>query len=267
MSRVVLPIALTIAGSDSGGGAGLQADLKVFAALGVHGTSVVTCLTAQNPAGVTAVQAVHATMVRAQLEAVFDGLRPAAAKTGMLYSARIIREVAGFWATGRKPPLVVDPVMVATSGAMLLRPDALRALRDELLPLATVVTPNVAEAQQLVGTPLRTVEDLRAAARQIVRQFGCAALVKGGHLRGLRCAVDVFQDGQTELLLQAPFVPGVRTHGTGCTCSAAIAAELARGVELAEAVTRAKRLVTQSILRAGRAGRFDVLNPLGTRPG
>jgi hydroxymethylpyrimidine/phosphomethylpyrimidine kinase len=258
--RPRLPIVLTIAGSDSGGGAGIQADLKTFAALGTHGTSAITCITAQNPNGVAGIQAIRAGIVRAQIEAVFAELPPAAVKTGMLYSAEIIRVVAKFFATGRRPPLVVDPVMVATSGALLLKPGAVKALLDELLPLATLATPNLDEAQILVGAKLRSVKDLRAAAREIVRRFGCAALVKGGHLRGLNEAVDIFNDGRSELLLEAPFIRGVSPHGTGCTYSAAIAGHLALGRNLAGAVAAAKQFVTQAIAQASRAARHDVLN-------
>lgn len=255
------PLALTIAGSDSGGGAGLQADLKTFAALGVHGTTAVTCLTAQNPVEVRAIQAVRPAIVRQQIEAVCAELPPAAAKTGMLFSAAIIRAVAAVLANLAKIPLVVDPVMVATSGARLLQPSAIRALREELLPLATLVTPNLDEAEILVGRKLSSIEDLRLAARAIHGQSGCAALVKGGHLRGLREAVDVFWDGREELLLTAPFVRGVSTHGTGCTYSAAIAGYLALGCGLSLAVQMAKRHVTESIAQSGRVSRHFALNP------
>ena len=258
-----LTIALTIAGSDSGGGAGIQADLKTFAALGVHGTSAITCLTAQNPKGVCAIQAAKPAIVRAQIDAVFAELRPAAVKTGMLFDTAIIREVAGFFATlrGTASPLIVDPVMVATSGARLLKPTALRAMQEELLPLATLVTPNLDEAEVLVGSKLNSVEDLRAAAHAIHKRFHCAALVKGGHLRGLREAVDVFYDGKTELLLSAPFVRGVSTHGTGCTYSAALAAYCALGHGLPRAVQLAKAFITRAIAQSYRAGKHSVLNP------
>jgi hydroxymethylpyrimidine/phosphomethylpyrimidine kinase len=241
-----IPVALTIAGSDSGGGAGLQADLKTFAALGVHGTTVVTCVTAQNPAGVRAIESCRPAMVRRQIESVFDGLPPAAVKTGMLYSAEIIRALAGFFRK-RRALLVVDPVMVATSGARLLKPDGVKMMMRELLPLATLVTPNVDEASVLVGRRLRSVEDLRTAARELHRCFGCAALVKGGHLRGMKQAADFFYDGQTELLLTAPFVRGMKTHGTGCTYSAAVTAYLALGLALPDAVMQAKEHITQAI--------------------
>ena len=235
-----LPVALTIAGSDSGGGAGIQADLKTFAAVAVHGTSAITCITAQNPKGVYGIQTCSVEMVRRQIEAVFTELRPAAAKTGMLYSAPIIRAVAGFFRRDKDVPLVVDPVMVSTSGAQLLKPEAVRALCRELLPLATLITPNLDEAEILVGDKLRSVTDLRAAARELHRRFGGAALVKGGHLRGLREAVDIFYDGAQELLLSAPFIRGVSTHGTGCTYSAAVAGYLARSCPLPQAVQRAR---------------------------
>lgn len=255
-------MALTIAGSDSGGGAGIQADLKTFATLGVHGTSVITCLTAQNPNRILGVQATTPRMVRQQIEAVFTELPPAAVKTGLLYSAEIIQVVAAFFRAPRRPPLIVDPVMVATSGARLLRTGAIRVLEEELLPLATLITPNLHEAQILTGCRLTSASDLRLAARELHRRFGCAALVKGGHLQGLKEAVDFFFDGKTELLISAPFVAGVKTHGTGCTYSAAITAWLARGRELTDAVAEAKDYVTHAIARSQRAGRHAVLHHL-----
>lgn len=261
-----IPVALTIAGSDSGGGAGLQADLKTFAALGVHGAAVVTCVTAQNPAGVRAIESCRPLMVRRQIEAVFDGLPPAAVKTGMLYSAEIIRVLADFFRTQRVP-LVVDPVMVATSGASLLKPPAVGMLMRKLLPLAALVTPNLDEASALVGRKLRTAEDMRTAARELQQRFGCAALVKGGHLRGTKQAVDFFYDGRTELLLTAPFVRGVKTHGTGCTFSAAVTAHLARGLKLTEAVAKAKEHVTQAIVHSQTAAGNAILNNFWRRGG
>jgi len=257
--RPRLPIALTIAGSDSGGGAGIQADLKIFAALGVHGTSAITCITAQNPKGVYGIQACRPDIVRYQIRAVFDELPPAAVKTGMLYSAPLIRVVAESFRRRPHPPLVLDPVMVSTSGALLLKPAAVNALCADLLPLASLVTPNLHEAEILLCARLKSVPDLRAAARQLHQRFGCAALLKGGHLRGLKQAVDIFYDGRQELLLTAPFIRGVSTHGTGCTYSAAIAAHLARGCPLPRAIQRAKEYITQAIARSQRAGRHDVL--------
>jgi len=256
-----MPIALTIAGSDSGGGAGIQADLKTFAALGVHGTTAITCITAQNPRGVTGIQPIRADMVRKQIEAVFAELRPNAVKTGMLYSTEIIRVVAEFFEQGKRPELVVDPVMVATSGAVLLKPSAIRALKELLLPLATLVTPNLDEAQLLVGRKLRSLEDLLDAAQTIHEQFNCAALVKGGHLKLGDEAVDVLFDGSSFTVLKAHRVQGVSTHGTGCTYSAAIAAFLARGEKLARSVALAKPFITRAIAQSQRTARHSVLNP------
>jgi hydroxymethylpyrimidine kinase/phosphomethylpyrimidine kinase len=252
--------AATVAGSDSGGGAGIQADLKTFAAIGVHGACAITCLTAQNPRRVTGIQAAKPEMVHLQLEAIFDELKPAAAKTGMLFSGPIIHEVAAFFVRHSHVPLVVDPVMVSTSGAKLLKPGAVKLLINELLPRATLITPNLQEAEILTGRTLRSVEDLRSAARELHGQFGCAALLKGGHLRGLREAVDIFYDGRQELLLTAPFVRGVSTHGTGCTYSAAITAWLARGVSLAHAVQRAKEFITGAIAQSQQTARHSLLN-------
>ena len=257
----IFPVALTIAGSDSGGGAGLQADLKTFAALRVHGTSVVTCITAQNPVRVSSVEPCTPQIVRRQLEAVFDELPPGAAKTGMLYSEQIILQVARFL-NRHRVPLVVDPVMVATSGARLLRPAAVRVLRAKLLPLATLITPNLDEAETLLNVRLSSVEDLRFAAKALHALFGSAVLVKGGHLRGLREAADVFFDGSEELLLTAPFIQNVKTHGTGCVYSGAITAFLARGLSLPEAVARAKNFVTQAITHSARIGSHLVLNSI-----
>lgn len=254
------PVALTVAGSDSGGGAGIQADLATFAALGVHGTTAITCLTAQNPRGVRGIQAATPAMVRQQLEAVFEELPPRAVKTGMLFSRLIIREVVRFFAAGGRPPLIVDPVMVATSGACLLQPAANRAIREELLPLATLVTPNVDEAALLLDRKIISVEDLRAAAREIHARWGCGVLAKGGHLRGTREAVDILFDGKTEWLLEAPRITGVSTHGTGCTYSAAVTAYLALGETLVDSVQKAKTFITRAIAASRRVGPNSILN-------
>ena len=261
MSRIIKrPVALTIAGSNSGGGAGIQADLKTFAALGVHGASAITCVTAQNPRRVTGIQPVRLEIVRRQIEAVFDELPPAAVKTGMLFSAGIIRVVADFFRRGRRPPLVVDPVMISTSGAKLLQPSAIKVLEDRLLPLAALVMPNLHEAEILAGRRLNSMEDLREAAREIHRRFGCPTLVKGGHLRGTPDATDAFFDGRRDLLLTAPRVRGVITHGTGCVYSAAIAGCLAAGHSLPRAIELAKRYITRAIARSCVAGRHPVLD-------
>jgi hydroxymethylpyrimidine/phosphomethylpyrimidine kinase len=254
-----LPVALTIAGSDSGGGAGVQADLKTFAALGVHGTSAVTCLTAQNPQGVLGVSAVEPAFVKLQMEAVFKELPSAAVKTGMLYSARIIREVREFFERRKKrPPIVIDPVMVATSGAMLLEPDAVLEM-TRLFSLATVVTPNLDEAEVILQTKIASVEALRVSARELSARFGCAVLAKGGHLATGGEAIDFFYDGKTELMLSARRVNGVKTHGTGCTYSAAIAAELAKGMKLEKAVVAAKEYVTRTISKSVGIGKHQAL--------
>jgi hydroxymethylpyrimidine/phosphomethylpyrimidine kinase len=256
--RKEIPVALTIAGSDSGGGAGVQADLKTFAALGVHGTSAITCITAQNPRRVIGIEACSAKIIREQIEAVYDQLPPRAVKTGMLFSTEIIHEVAGALRR-RRCPVVVDPVMIATSGERLLKADAAQALVKKLFSLATLVTPNIPEAETLLGISIRDPEDLRTAARALHERFGCAALVKGGHLANTREAIDVFFDGDTELMLSCPRVRGVKTHGTGCTYSAAVVAHLAHGEKLVRAVESAKEFVTNAIVNSRRANRHDVL--------
>jgi hydroxymethylpyrimidine kinase/phosphomethylpyrimidine kinase len=250
---------LTIAGSDSGGGAGIQADLKTFAALGVHGTSVITCITAQNPVRVYGIEPCTPAMIRKQLKAVFDQLQPHAVKTGMLFSASIIQAVAEFLEKRKSPPLIVDPVMVSTSGAILLEPDAVEILTRRLLPIATLVTPNLHEAEILTGDKIRSVSALRAAARTIQKRFGCAALVKGGHLPDAKEAVDYYHDGRWEMVLGVPYIGGVNTHGTGCTISAAITAHVAQGRSLRSAVKDAKIYITNSIMNSARARRHFVL--------
>jgi hydroxymethylpyrimidine/phosphomethylpyrimidine kinase len=256
-----VPVALTIAGSDSGGGAGIQADLKTFASLGLHGTSALTCITAQNPKEVSAVQACRPDMVKAQIEAVFAELPPTAVKTGMLYSSAIIRTVADTLGQFRRLPLVVDPVMVSTSRASLLKNSALAALEKNLFPMAALVTPNLDEASVLIGgASISNVEKMRQAARRIQQRFGCAVLVKGGHLKGLKEAVDLFYDGKEEWLLSSPFIRNVTTHGTGCTYSAAITGYLAQGEDLRRSVQKAKLYITQAVAQSRCIGRHTVLN-------
>jgi hydroxymethylpyrimidine/phosphomethylpyrimidine kinase len=262
-ARKKLPVALTIAGSDSGGGAGIQADLKTFAALGVHGASAIACLTAQNPKRVLAVEPCSPKMLQLQIEAVFEELRPSAVKTGMLFSAKNISVVADFFrhrqsAIGNRQ-LIVDPLMVSTSGAKLLEPAAIKILTKKLLPLATLVTPNLAEAEVLSGQKISSVEEMLVAAGEIHARFGCAVLLKGGHLKNSHEATDVFFNGKIEFLLSAPFVKGVRTHGTGCTYSAAICAALALGYELPQAVQIGKRFVTAAISGSYRIGKYFAL--------
>ena len=260
-----MPVALAIAGSDSGGGAGILADLKTFAALGVHGASAIACLTAQNPKGVLAIEPCPPKMFRRQIEAIFEELNPRAVKTGMLYSAENVSVVTKFFGrdaalrrprTARRavPALIVDPVLVSTSETELLQPKALKILKGKLLPLATLVTPNLFEAEILTGLKISSIEQMRVAAKKIHSQFGCAVLVKGGHLKNGREAADIFFDGKNELILSAPFVKGIRTHGTGCVYSAAICAALALGNPLPRAVQIGKKFVTSAIADSYRIG-------------
>jgi hydroxymethylpyrimidine/phosphomethylpyrimidine kinase len=249
-ARPRMPIALTIAGSDSSGGAGIQADLRTFTAFGVYGASVITALTAQNTQGVRGVETVKADFVLAQLDAVLDDLDVAACKTGMLATAEIVNTVAKRLAAARLP-LVVDPVMVATSGDALISADAVDAVRRRLLPLATLLTPNLPEAAKLLGTGVAQTEDEAVAQAKGLQGLGCrAVLIKGGHGSG-DAAVDILYDGARVEALTRPRIDTRHTHGTGCTLSAAIAALLAQGVALHEAVGRAKSFVWQG-LEAGR---------------
>lgn len=252
-----LPIALTIAGSDSGGGAGIQADLKTFAALGVHGTSAIACLTAQNPREVREAIGVERHFLVNQLEAIFAEVPPAAVKTGMLFTSSLIEAVIDFFAKRPRVPLIVDPVMVATSGALLLERRAVESMK-KLLERATLITPNLDEAQVLLARKIKSVDELRSAARELFETFGCAALAKGGHLK-TREATDVYYDGRKEMILRAPLVRGVRTHGTGCTFSAAIAAHLALGKTLPAAVKSSKAFITRAIRNTRRIGRHQAL--------
>ncbi len=240
--------ALTVAGSDSGAGAGIQADLKTFAALGVYGTSAITAITAQNTVGVSQVLALSPKLVAAQIDAVIEDIGAHALKTGMLANRAIIDVVASKVRQHRLKNLVVDPVMVATSGDLLINKNAVAALRTRLIPLATVVTPNLPEAEQLVGRKLRTWDEIEAAARQIIAMGAKTVLIKGGHRKGP--AVDLFFDGKTFHALVAPRIRTKNTHGTGCTLSAAIAAYLAKGEPIESAVQAAKKYITASI-RAG----------------
>ena len=212
------------------------------------------------PKGVYGIQGCRPEMVRLQLNAVFAELPPRAIKTGMLLSAEIIHALVDFLKNCRRPVLIVDPVMVATSGARLLKPSAMKVLVEDLLPLANLVTPNLDEAALLIGEPISSIEALRLAARKIQRRFGVAALVKGGHLPDMNQAVDFYYDGKLELLLQSPFIKGVSTHGTGCTYSAAIAGYCALGCTLAQGVQRAKEYIFQAVDQSIQAARHHVLN-------
>ncbi len=239
--------ALTIAGSDSGGGAGIQADLKTFTALRVYGLSVVTAITAQNTCQVAGVIELPADFVRLQLDVVMRDIGVDAAKTGMLSSPEIIEAVAEGVREHRIERIVVDPVMRAKSGDRLLRPEAEEALVRRLLPLAYVVTPNIPEAEALVGWPIRSREDMKRAARHIFDLGPRAVLVKGGHLDVGPEAVDILYDGRQFYEFAAERIGTRNTHGTGCTYSAAIAAYLARGDDMLEAIRKAKHYVTMAI--------------------
>lgn len=264
MSRPApVPVVLTIAGSDSGGGAGIQADLKTFTALGVFGTSAIAALTAQNPRRVTGIQPVSASFVVKQIDAVTAEFPVAAVKTGMLFSPAIIRAVAGALVKHRGVPVVVDPVMIATSGARLLKEDAVRSLCSDLIPRATVVTPNVPEAEVLSGIRIRSLKDLRAAACMISDRFGVACVAKGGHVGGAS-VVDVLSVGGSPTCYDSPRVKVRETHGTGCTFSAALAASLALGEPLEDAVAAAKAFVTRALRTARPAGRHYPLNFLAS---
>ena len=248
-----VPRAMTIAGSDSGGGAGIQADLKTFAAFGVYGTSVIIAITAQNTLGVTGVHEVPVEVVAAQIEAVISDIGADAVKTGMLSSSNIVKTVARELARCRVERLVVDPVMVAKSGDRLLREDAVDAIRRHMLPLATVVTPNIPEAETLAGVKIESVKDARRAAERIVGMGAQAVVVKGGHLAG--APVDVFYNGREYREFEAPRIESKNTHGTGCTYASAIAAGLAKGQDVIEAVAEAKEYVTEAIGRSYDVGR------------
>ena len=242
MDSIGRPRALTIAGSDSGGGAGIQADLKTFAAWGVYGTSAITALTAQNTVAVTAVHLVPPAIITAQIEAVISDIGCDAVKTGMLGTPELVDTVAAVLRRHHLPQIVVDPVMVAKSGDRLLNDDAVRAVITQLLPLARVVTPNIPEAEVLTGLTIRTTDDMHEAARRLAGLGAAAAVVKGGHLDGDTVVDVVFEGGQLHELV-GPRVRSRHTHGTGCTMAASVAAQLARGVPLVEAVTAAKRYI------------------------
>ncbi|HEX7277775.1 MAG TPA: bifunctional hydroxymethylpyrimidine kinase/phosphomethylpyrimidine kinase, partial [Acidimicrobiales bacterium] len=243
------PVALTIAGTDSGGGAGVAADLKTFEAHGVWGTAAITAVTAQNTLGVQAFDPVTPELVRAQIASVAADLGVDAAKTGMLASVEVVEVVATTVAQLGVGPLVVDPVLVSKHGDRLLAADAVEAIRTLLLPLATVVTPNLPEAEALVGFPVHDRESMEAAARALLELGPEVVLVKGGHLAGDRspdCLLTA-DAPDSPIWLEGPRLPGRHTHGTGCVLSAAIAAELARGMDPADACVAAKRFVERAI--------------------
>ena len=257
-----MPVVLTIAGSDSGGGAGIQADLKVIFAHGCHGASAITALTAQNTVGVTGIHAVPADFVVSQIDTVLSDLHVDAAKTGMLADAAIVSAVAGAVRAHNIHDLVVDPVAVSKHGDALLADDALDAYRAELLPLARVLTPNLHEAGVLLGRTITTLEEAEDAARDLHALGPHAVLVKGGHLKDQDDAIDVLFDGTRIVRLTGPRFDTEDTHGTGCALSAAIAARLALGNDIDAAVTGAKEFVAGAIEHGLRIGKgYGPVNP------
>jgi len=250
------PVALTIAGSDSSAGAGVQADLKTFSALGVYGLTAVTCVVAETPGKVSRIEPVSGKIVREQIAVLSRNFPIAAAKTGLLCSAEIVEVVARAIVdlsadSAKRFPLVIDPVIVATSGDRLLEPRAIELYERELFPLATLLTPNLNEAEKLLGEPIRHLQAMRNAGKEMQRKYGVSILLKGGHLIG-DDAADLLFAGDKISEFSAPFVDDVATHGTGCTYSAAITAGLASGLSLESAIRRAKEFVTASIARCFR---------------
>jgi len=265
-SAATVPVALTIAGSDSSAGAGVQADLKTFSALGVYGLTAVSCVVAEIPGKVSRIEPVSAALVREQINVLAETFPIAAMKTGLLYSREIIKAVARAIVDFKRNriPLIVDPVMIATSGDRLLEPPAAEAYETELFPLAALITPNLDEAAWLLETKIKDRQSMEKAVRALAKKYRVSVLLKGGHLTG-SAAVDLLFAGNKLTEFSAPFVRGVATHGTGCTYSAAITAGLASGLSLDDAICRAKKFVTQSIrsrfrwaLRSGKA--LDALN-------
>jgi hydroxymethylpyrimidine/phosphomethylpyrimidine kinase len=250
-ANVEVPVALTIAGSDSSAGAGVQADLKTFSALDVYGLTAITCVVAETPGRVSKIEAVSAEMVRAQIEVLLENFPVAAIKTGLLFSGEIVSEVARTLRAQRAKgksalPLVIDPVMVATSGDLLLRDDAIESYERDLFPLAALVTPNLGEAARLLGEAIQDLPAMREAGAKLAKKYRVPILLKGGHLSGENAIDLLFLDGNvTEF--SAAFSRGIATHGTGCTYSAAIAAGLASGLSLEEAIRRGKKFVTATI--------------------
>lgn len=254
--------ALTIAGSDSGGGAGIQADLKTFSALGVHGMSAITCITAQNTERVTAIHQIPAELVREQIRVVVDDIGVDAVKTGMLYSSEIIESVSDELSK-LKVPLVVDPVAVAKSGAPLLKPDAVEAMVKELLPIATVVTPNLNEAKLLTGLSIESVDEMVTAAEKIAAMGPEAVVVKGGHLGGAK-TTDVLLYSGNVYQFTIDRIETKNTHGTGCVFASAVAANLAKGIKIPTAVENAQRFVNEAIKHSLNIGRgFGPVHPTG----
>ncbi|TGL59171.1 bifunctional hydroxymethylpyrimidine kinase/phosphomethylpyrimidine kinase [Leptospira ognonensis] len=254
------PITLSIAGSDSGGGAGIQADLKTFTSLSTFGTTVMTCLTAQNPDGVAAIHEVPVTFIKSQMDAVLNYFPVSACKTGMLFSEGIISTVSDILSQNRKIRLVVDPVMIATSGAKLLQDDAIEAMKSKLIPLADIITPNLDEASHLLNRMIAEYDELGTAAKELYAMFKVPILLKGGHLKNAKEAIDILFDGQSMFEFKKPFIKNANTHGTGCTYSSAITSYLANGLSLQEAVGRAKDYIQNCIEDSIQTGKTTHLN-------
>ena len=254
-----IPVALSIAGSDSSAGAGIQADLKTFSALDVYGLSAVTCVVAETPGKIFRIQPVDREMVRAQIEVVAKSFPIAAVKTGLLCSAGIISTVARtILDLGLRVPVVVDPVITATGGNPLLEPGAIEAYEKELFPLASLITPNLDEASQLLGGRVSDRKSMEHAGEELKEKFKTSVLLTGGHLKGEN-ALDLLFTDERVVEFSAPFVRGVATHGTGCTYSAAITAGLAKGLSLQDAIRDAKRFVTSAIRNHHRWGQIHAL--------
>jgi hydroxymethylpyrimidine/phosphomethylpyrimidine kinase len=252
-NRFQSPVALSIGGSDCSAGAGIQADLKTFTALGVYGLTAVTCIVAEVPRKVSRIESLTAAMVREQIKVLLENFRIGAIKTGLLCSDEIVSTVAraiqdAKKKTARPIPLVVDPVMIATSGDNLLGPGAIESYKTRLFPLATLITPNLDEAASLLATTVKDQKQMVNAAKDLAKEYRASILLKGGHLRGDNAIDLLFHHGEL-IEFSAPFVRGVKTHGTGCTYSAAITAGLASGFSLEQAIKQAKKFVTQSIAR------------------
>jgi hydroxymethylpyrimidine/phosphomethylpyrimidine kinase len=252
-SAATVPVALSVAGSDSSAGAGIQADLKAFSALGVYGLTAVTCIVAEIPGKVSRIEPASTRIVRQQIEVLAKTFPIAAIKTGLLCSgeiisavAKAIRDIDKMFAP--RIPLVIDPVFLATSGDPLLKPAAIQTYEKELFALASLITPNLSEAEQLLGTRIKDRQSMHRAGKKLEKRFGTAILLKGGHLAGDRAVDLLFANGKV-VEFSAPFVRGVATHGTGCTYSAAITAGLAKGLALEDAVRQAKKFVTGAITR------------------
>ena len=255
----IIPIALTIAGSDSGGGAGIQADLKTFTTHHIFGTSALTCITAQNPDGVTAISEIPLDIIEKQIMAVIDFFQVNAVKTGMLYSKEIIELVSKIF-ENKKINLIVDPVMVATSGSKLLKDDAISSIKENLIPNCSLFTPNLDEAEILLGKKIISSDELEDAARDLYLKYKTPVLLKGGHLKDTDLATDILYDGNYSFPFNSKFIKEVNTHGTGCTYSSSIAANLAKGFQLMESVSLAKYFIYETISQPIFNGKHFALN-------